>query len=72
MKFTAQLHIPLVRWPTRAGKFDVQIAPTVNDAAGQADVPRTQSHRSSAAAVGFKKSNNFGTLLSGGEADMTP
>jgi hypothetical protein len=42
MKFTSQLHIPLVRWPTRAGKFDVQIAPTVNDAAGQADVPRTQ------------------------------
>ena len=53
---------------TKRSPASVQIAPTANDAAGQADVPRTVSHGCSAAAVGFKKSNNFGALLSGGEA----
>jgi len=46
MEFTAQLHILVgLRWPTRAvtkrSPASVRIPPTANDAAGQADVPRT-------------------------------
>ena len=54
---------------TKRSPASVQIAPTANDAAtGRCAKDPSHGCSAAAAAVGFKKSNNFGALLSGGEA----